>query len=189
MIPPNDPKFAILPPDFKITNDEEKDFLNKSIDLYFPVICTDHEEGYRLRSIVKFALASVIFHSDWLKTHMPLRHRLFQTPLFTGNDVEKLKQMVHCNLAKVSDDLQATGAPSTVKQSLQIKELQDGQKQILDAVSDLKGNVSEYLRTGLNDYALIQGHLTHDTVTTIIQSHLQGFEERITAAVNQSKNN
>jgi len=85
---PNDrPEFAILPPHFEHNQEA-------ILAECFPGAPAS------LFRVLEFALASVVFHRQYLRDILPAKHRLFQTPLFTRPVVlEELAADVICGIA------------------------------------------------------------------------------------------
>ena len=102
-LPPSQAEFALLPPFFR---DESNPSVTEALTLCFPNI-----SGKMMR-VAKFALASVVFHSEKLTLLLPKKHPLFSTALFTTNSLlQTLSGLVECRLAQTDDDMQPTGVP------------------------------------------------------------------------------
>jgi hypothetical protein len=68
-----------------------------------------------LYNVGKFALASLVHHSEYLREVLPSNHILFETILFRNSQLlNELKQIVICGPASSLDDLTATGVPPDV---------------------------------------------------------------------------
>jgi hypothetical protein len=159
-------EFATLPPTFRTETKEDGDLVNellKSCFMHFPE---------RMQGVLSCVLASVIYHADWIRDHVPPGHLLFNTPLFLGYNVNDLKRLVFCGMAKPRDALQPTGVPTHVSTKLKIEQLESNQREILAAIEGVHDRLEEDLRSGLNDFAVSQGHLTLDAVTTLFTNVL-----------------
>jgi hypothetical protein len=103
-LPINDPQFSILPPHFN-RSDDARD----AIHLCFTAV---PPQAYR---VAEFALASVVFHREFLRTTLPESHSLFSTRLFTTrNLLDSLVNNVICEMPSESSKMQATGIPPHV---------------------------------------------------------------------------
>ena len=159
-------EFAILAPMFRPETKEDSDLVNellKSCFVHFPE---------RMQGVLSSVLASVIYHAEWIRAHVPKGHLLFTTPLFVGYNVNDLKRLVFCGMAKPKDALQPTGVPTHVSTKLKIEQLESNQREILDAIESVHSRLEEDLRKGLNESAASQGHPTLDTVTTLFTNVL-----------------
>ncbi|OWZ00907.1 hypothetical protein PHMEG_00027803 [Phytophthora megakarya] len=98
------PEFAILPPHFT-TSDEE---VQRAKEIYFPGL--PQIVGF----VAKFALASLIYHIDFLRQKLSNDHPLFQSPLFTDAElIPQLRSRVQCD--SNNGEMQPTGVPPHVK--------------------------------------------------------------------------
>jgi hypothetical protein len=75
--------------------------------------------------IFEHCLASIMYHFDWLISHLPSTHPLFQTNLFSHRylreQLDSLKSNVEYRLATVNDRMQPTGIPPHVRQLIATK--------------------------------------------------------------------
>lgn len=68
-----------------------------------------------LRDVCKFAVASICYHSDYLRKHLPQEHPVFTSLLFHDKHVlDSLKEEVACHPALPSDPIRPTGIPQYV---------------------------------------------------------------------------
>ena len=101
-LPPSSVEFATLPPMFR----EESNIICSAISTLFPGI------PINLSRIAEYALASVVYHSDFLYQYLPKKHLIFQTNLFRNNELlNSLKQLVVCRNQLPNDKITATGIP------------------------------------------------------------------------------
>jgi len=106
-LPPHSPMLAILPPFFPSVDD---DFVRESVQAIFPNF------PLKLCGILRFCLASLSFHSDWLIKTLPQSHRLFSSSLFRDrNRLDRLKSLVVCRLHEVGDPFMPTGVNNSVQ--------------------------------------------------------------------------
>ena len=101
-LPRHSVEFAILPPHFK--TDCSNLFIRDCVNACFPGI------ECHLFLVAKFALASLVYHYDFLKTHLPKNHIIFETILFTSLPMyNELKSMVYCGQAQKDSLIVPTG--------------------------------------------------------------------------------
>jgi hypothetical protein len=102
--------FAILPPFFLNPPPE----INEALMLAFPTIFSAPEMSH-LKTISAFALASLVYHSDFIRMTMHPSHPIVHTPLFRHPTlIRTLKQYVVCRNYQVNDPIVPTGLPSYV---------------------------------------------------------------------------
>jgi hypothetical protein len=101
-------EFATLPPHFKSCDHS----VNRAIDLCFPTLDSSNR---KLRKVLEFCLASVVYHFDYLQRVLPVNHVLFENVLFREVGVlEALSHQIVCRVAVPEDDLSPTGIPPHV---------------------------------------------------------------------------
>ena len=106
-MPSNSVDFAILPPRFKAFANNE--FLRDALRTCFPTL------DQSIYNVGKFALASLVHHSEYLREVLPSNHILFETILFRNSELmNALKETVIHGHATCLDDLVATGVPPDV---------------------------------------------------------------------------
>ena len=65
--------------------------------------------------MLQFALASVVYHYQWLKDNVDVSNPLWATPLFTNVELlQQLREHVVCRLPGPQDTIIATGLPPHV---------------------------------------------------------------------------
>lgn len=175
-LPIHSASFATLPPMFLEKTPEDTLFIENAMRTCFPFL-TNAESA--LFPVVKFALASVVYHSDWLLRNVPKNHVLIQSALFAGPDLTRLRQLVVCKLAGESDDVQATGVPRGVMTHLEIQRLRQEQKDFRNDLIEFRTSFEETLTRGLNNYAVSQGHLTMDTVKGLLSAQFESLYQKI----------
>lgn len=153
-LPSSSSQFAILPPFFA----RRPDNLDSIITRVFPRL------PQNLRQVAEFALASVIYHNDFLQANLPSGHRLFSSPLFTTHLLAELKPYVECRTNKPSDTFLATGIPPHVH--------------IINAIGD---NFFDKLKEILQQRDLDSGNMTRPALSQILQEFRQSIREDIQA--------
>jgi hypothetical protein len=132
-------RFAVLPPFF--LNPPEA--VNEAMLLAFPSIIGDGtlaNNSANLKTIAAFALASLVFHSDFLKRTLPPFHPILHTPLFQHPTlIETLKPSVVCRNYNIDDPIVPTGLPSYVI-------LLDETHRLRSEISQMPSVVMEQLR-------------------------------------------
>jgi hypothetical protein len=94
--------------------------VTKALHSCFPTLPRDKFQ------IATFALASVVYHSEFLKTHLPPEHPVFRTVLFRENKImQSLKPFVKCCMPDADSEIQATGVPPYTSILMDIKDLRD----------------------------------------------------------------
>lgn len=97
---PRTEEFGMLPPHFPVLDEE----ISRAVDLVFP------GHPFSLRSVLNHCLASLVYHSDYLKEVMPTNHSFLQSNLFTKSGLlESLKPKVVCGVSLPGVGLQPTG--------------------------------------------------------------------------------
>lgn len=101
-LPIDSEEFGILPPFF----DDDFD-ITSALRTCFPTLPAT------LDRIATFALASVIYHSEWLRSTLPSAHPLFGTAPFVDTAMaDVLKSHIQCRIGKIDDPIRATGVPA-----------------------------------------------------------------------------
>eukprot|EP00644_Phytophthora_capsici_P018791 jgi/Phyca11/132811/e_gw1.234.3.1 len=97
------PEFAALPPHFATSNDD----VRRAKLLCFSGLPAS------LELVAEFALASLLYHIDFLRQHLESNHPLFQSPLFADSVlVTSLRSIIRCNAEDC--EIQPTGVPPHV---------------------------------------------------------------------------
>ncbi|KAG7365708.1 hypothetical protein IV203_028378 [Nitzschia inconspicua] len=101
-LPMTQPEFAILPPHFQ----QRSSLIDTMIRTCFPSLPSCAVQ------VAEFALASVVWHVEFLEQTLPPNHRLFFTPIFRDREqLMELKSLVTCRLNSPGDTIVATGVP------------------------------------------------------------------------------
>jgi hypothetical protein len=159
-LPMNDCRFAALPPRF--ANDEPV-LSDEEWVAYIP--------GWRkypasFRKTIPYLLASVVYHSDWLRRTLDAAHPLLHSRFFRDNIPSRLKPKVltgtfYCEKTRMT----ATGIPSHL---VLAKEFQDAKNAIVAKMSALEKQVVRSNADLSRDVSALP-----ETVTTNILSHCQ----------------
>lgn len=113
-LPPHSPDFAILPPFFE----QRTALVTDAVQRCFP-----RAPGTLSREILEMCLASVVHHTEFLRTISP-NHPVFQSVLFSDPVLmQQLKPLVVCRRATPADRIQPTGIPLEVEMMGQIDQL------------------------------------------------------------------
>lgn len=113
LLPSFDANFAILPP-FFVGGEDLIDTALKDIFSGFP---------QSMRGVLRFCLASLVFHRKWLSDNLPHDHRLFSSRLFRDIDLlNRLGDHVQCRLWKEGDPFLPTGVTNSVKILAEVRE-------------------------------------------------------------------
>lgn len=159
-LPIHQSNFAILPPHFESHNST----VSETIQRCYPHLVCQTNMG----SILRFCLASVIYHLDFLKEKLPSRDYFFQSALFCQETpLSALKDMIKCGIT--SSVLQATGIPSTVI-------LQRDISSIHDRFDELPHQIGEVM----DERGATAGNLT----VSALASHLAPIREMLATVVN-----
>jgi hypothetical protein len=118
-LPVNDARFTTLPPHLpcnEILRLAEEDWGN---------ILPDYNTyPQSFRSTIPYLLASLVFHSEWLRSTLPSNHPVFNLRVFTNGFVSRLLAVVengynYCSLSGMT----ASGIPKHVTISVQVDQL------------------------------------------------------------------
>jgi hypothetical protein len=139
--------FDLLPPHF--INAAELN--NDAWEAIFP--------GYEnfcesFKTTLPFLLASLVFHSDWLRNTLPQRHPLFNTRLFSEY-VENLKPCVQCGYGQcVASGITATGIPPFLAISSKVNELIVAVRNVTESVVNSNAELASSLPTQVTNTIL-----------------------------------
>ncbi|CAM9443107.1 unnamed protein product [Chrysoparadoxa australica] len=123
----------------------------------------------RLRALAEHAVASVLYHLDWLKETLPQRHRLWSNPLLM-HGAEVLKARVWCSCAEsakaVKEGRSATGLPPYAS-------LMASMASLRREVSSLPNQVEHVIRTLLEADVIQGGQVTPQNLSSTIADCLR----------------
>jgi hypothetical protein len=113
--------FAVLPPhflpDFAIFDGDELAGWRSIVPGYDTL-----PMGFK--SVLRFLLASLVYHQDWLRDNLPAAHPLFSSPVFLSGHVTRLRPFVHCGeFVNEASNMAATGIPPSMAQLKKIADL------------------------------------------------------------------
>lgn len=157
---PNDrPEFAILPPHFE--HNQEANLAE----------CFPGAPASLFR-VLEFALASVVFHRQYLRDILPAKHRLFQTPLFTRPVVlEELAADVICGIASAEDSMRPTGVPPYIALLDSLETVREEVKSVrANLVGDVVSGVAQILEERAIGAATVTRHGLSEMLTDVFQS-------------------
>ena len=161
-LPTDRPEFAMLPPHFVGVSE---DALSEALGLCF-------RTGER-RQMLEFALASVIYHKEFILRTFPPQHRLFSTALFTeGTTLESLRPFVKCAINE-SGGLCATGIPPHTMILTQMHDLASSVCQILPAIRQCSEDTISGVVGELESRAIGAGTVTRDGLNDSIMRCLE----------------
>lgn len=114
-LPVDSKDFALLPPFFV------------SMDNAFDQAFAENFSGFppSLNTILRFCLASMVLHSEWLKQVLPVHHSVLLRPLFRNTKLlAHLRLNVHLRSSISTDVIKATGIPPAVVTWQKLDEIQ-----------------------------------------------------------------
>jgi hypothetical protein len=119
--------FMTLPPHFRLVNPVPA----KQILQYIYVVFGNLPQTFL--GVAKYALASLVYHSAWLRENLPEGHILFKTSLFRDpNLLAAIKSSVVCMIPNANYPLQASGVPNEVYIREEIYQLPQRIEKMLD---------------------------------------------------------
>lgn len=154
-LPINTPEFAILPPFFETFSEKVKE----AVVLCFPTV------SERFFQVAEFALASLIYHSEWIRKNFNQKHPIFQTSLFTSKIIPDLRNFVNCRIATAADIIQPTGIPSHV---IILKEIQEMNKKV-EKLELMGPHVIESVMNQIDDRACSLNQISPMQIETLFQ--------------------
>lgn len=117
-LPVNDSRFALLPPHFRSV----KSIVTSNVQIMFPGLAED----LNLSGVLRLSLASLVYHAEYLRQHLPLNHPLLSTHIFVNPGVlDELKGMLEI---RESSSMQPSGIPPYI----QLYKKLDRQQQSID---------------------------------------------------------
>jgi len=131
-------EFAILPPHFKEA--DSSGMVTSAIEMLFPTL------PMCMYGVAEFALASVLYHADFLRTNLQRNRPLWKSTLFQDEAMlNTLKSKVVCCMPKEARGrMEATGIPPHVHQYVHndkvIASLEKIQREVLEFKQSSRGN-------------------------------------------------
>jgi len=162
-LPINSEAFAILPPHWKA--DADQDLIEETIATSFSNLPANMDKALR------FILASVVYHREWLRSTLPRDHQLFQSPLFSKKGlVDTLGRTTKAGYALPEDGFQPTGVPPHVIQLRQMQQLLNQQKEIMqDLKQGLVPRIAEAFRNVLEENGVETGTINHASMKNMMK--------------------
>lgn len=165
-LPATSYEFAVLPPHFEQADKE----VESGIQVMFPNLPSG------LVFIAEHCLASLVFHSTYLKEVLHPTHRIFATPLFMERErLDGLKGKVLFGYDGENCRLRASGVPPHVSLLHKIKLLETKADGTIEAINETSDKLLEKLLKELELRALGAGTVTY-----------HGLEEAIKRSMKES---
>lgn len=115
----------------------------------------------KLEAVCRFALASIVYHSPFLREHMPVDHALWHSPLFCQPQVfELLQQNVVCDRAGVEDAIQPTGIPPHIQVLVEHQKSQMMHQKTQSMLQDLPNQLMGSMQNLLEQRDFAAGNIT-----------------------------
>ncbi|KAF0703640.1 hypothetical protein AaE_015287 [Aphanomyces astaci] len=159
-LPVNSEEFAVLPPYFANNDDAT---VVEMLQLTFPSVC---HLGH-LAGVLQFALASLVFHRDYLVATLPSTHALLHTPLFCS---EVARESLGANLTRgtIIGFLRPTGIPPHV-------EIYKKMEKNHDSILSIPNLVLDGVAKILDERGAMAPHLTKDVLESCLAKALGGY--------------
>jgi len=146
-LPLDKAEFATLPPFFRWSDGDERAFVSSYISEMFPGITT------KLYLVAEYAVASVVYHSEFLIKTLPKQHALLATCLFTQQGIlQRMKKMVTIE----GDGRRCTGIPAHVTILRGMKELEASRKEV--ETRDTQTDITLMASNSVNSGNMEQSH-------------------------------
>ena len=164
-LPLNKPEFA-LPPPFFI--DEGNAVLLAALRTCFPQL------PLSMKRASQFALASVVYHRQWLRAKLPPGHRLFSTALFIdATMLTDLASQVQCRAVTPNDPISVTGIPPQVEMMVELRELGKEVRAFGPTVRNIVPDIINGVSNLLEENAIEAGTVTRHGLRDMIQGILR----------------
>jgi hypothetical protein len=164
----NSSAFAALPPHFKLSDGdvpltiEEWEEILPGYSTFYPA---------EFRHVCLYLLASLSFHSEWLKATLPERHPLFLQPVWTSGVLTRVRSKVHTGqMTNEETGLTATGVPPTIMLANTVEELKEEMARMRVSLESMIKETPNAVKDVLLEHFTIDGAvpLTKDVVMTLI---------------------
>lgn len=163
-LPINSPDFAVLPPHF-FQNDHE--LVKSSVALCFPGAPPEIQE------LLAMCLASLCYHTEYLRSKLSSSHKLWNTPLYSQDLVTRLQPLVVTG--RVRDDnanMLATGLPPHIELLLAMTKAADEIKQVIPAIDAAVPKIIGGVSQVLEDKGIEAGTVTRDGLKEMLHKVL-----------------
>ena len=124
-LPVHSHDFALLPPHFPAQHRARAEYAVRTL---FPTAPPD------LEPVLLMCLASLVFHQQHLRDHLPATHPIFTSGLFTTSLHQDLLPMVVSGHARSDGEIRATGVPSHISTLVMLHELRTGLQLVIPAL-------------------------------------------------------
>lgn len=162
-LPMHTEELALLPPTFITRNVADGDFIRCCAVECMDIAKTNFAVAQR-------CLASVVFHLETLKSHLPTTHKLWTTPLMLDHDrCRKLKRLIYCGyeydeVAK-EINLRVTGVPPHCTLLHEMQQVRNDLDKVIPHIKDQMDRLPGVIEQALDD-AVQQGKIEGQPVTT-----------------------
>ncbi|EGZ21660.1 hypothetical protein PHYSODRAFT_494784, partial [Phytophthora sojae] len=111
----------------------------------------------------EFCLASLVYHTPYIRMHLPPRHPLFETALFQDPELlGNLSSRVQCGYAGSKTQLKATDFPPHVSILGQMRALQDNTLSTIEKIEESRREIVKDIIHELEERAIGAGTVTFD---------------------------
>ena len=164
-LPIDSPDFCLLPPHFKGADTQ---LIRRALGLVFPNI------PGRLNAIGEFAMASLVYHRQYLLDTLPQSHPLFASVLFRTSELyDQLKVYVECTQPNNKSMLRATGIPAHVSILSKMKEMYDALQRNIEVQQQNIQLIIEGVMQKLEEKAVGLGTVTQVGLSDTIMKCLE----------------
>jgi hypothetical protein len=164
-LPVNSALFAYLPPRFKSRPPEVDNVLRQCFPRAPPT----------MMGILEYCIASIVYHSSFLRKHLSSNHPLFNTPLFRDTtQFTTLQGAVVCEIGDGTQELRPTGIPPYVEGLVKIE-------RVAALVQKVCPEVIQGVNAVLEQRAIDAGSITRTTLADILGGMFQKEMESLLA--------
>ena len=136
-LPRQQREFMMLPPQFRLENPVPSEQILQYINVVFGNVPTI------FLGVAKYALASLVYHSEWLRENLPKGHTVFKISLSRDpNLLAVIRSSVVCMIALADYPLQASGVPNDVYIREEIYQLPKRFESMLDERDAANGHLT-----------------------------------------------
>ena len=161
-LPIDSPEFASLPPHFK--QGTESQLIKRALGMVFPNM------PFHLTAIGEFAMASLVYHHEYLVKNLPPTHPLMNSVLFrTSHLYDELSPFVVCVEKETDAPIRATGIPAHVTILSQLKEMTLSWQENVRAQNENVQKIVEGVTKVLEEKAVGLGTVTYAGLSDAIK--------------------
>lgn len=161
-LPIEQKEFGILPPHFL----EDYD-ITKYVKLCMPTIPES------LLYVAKNCLASVVYHSRFLRETLPHNHRVFSSPLFSDRTIyDYLANKVVCGYSTNEDPMKPTGLTPNVSVCSRLHDLEEKVAELTSTIPRIAPQVVDGVINVLEERAIGAGTVTSNGLENTINKCL-----------------